>query len=461
MIILLHEGVVDVRRKILKELDDWRLRTSRRLPVVVIGARQVGKTHALQTFAKEKYRNSVYINFELDQGAAEYFQQDLQPQRIIRLLEAASGQRIIPGETLIIFDEIQMCSRALTSLKYFAELAPEYHLAAAGSLLGLTMRQSDFYQGGGQDASSHPVGKIKRLEMFPLDFEEFLWAMGKEAMADLIKEHYQSQAPFPLHQAALEYYRQYLCLGGMPAVIIEFLAGGSYLEAEEVQRDIVKDYLADMMKHVATTADPLRIRNVFSSIPAQLGKENAKFMYKYIGKNNVNERHYGEAIQWLCDSGIALKCRRTEHGAVSPDQIDPKAFKLYMCDTGILLSQTNIQPSTLLVPGEGMNEYKGYITENYLAQALQSAGHSLLYWESKAGAEVDFLVDTQDGIIPLEVKSATNVKAKSLINYMQKYGPAYAYRVSGRNFDYANGIKSVPLYATFLIKIMDLKMWGR
>jgi uncharacterized protein len=430
-----------MKRKITERLNRWRIQTSNRMPMLIHGARQVGKTYIVQEFGRDFYKNTIYVNFELDTGIIPYFDGSISPEKIIRILEQYYRVKIVPENTLLFFDEIQSCERALTALKYFAEMAPEYHVIAAGSLLGVAINREKF---------SFPVGKVYIETMHPLDFEEFLWAKEKDLLALAIREHYTSNQPMhqTLHTEALQEYRDYILIGGMPAVIKAHLNRAADIHEDEIKALILNAYVADMSKY-ATSVESIRIRAAYDSIPTQLAKENHKFQYKLI-KSGARASLFGESIDWLISSGVVLKCVKCEQGFMPPKAYqDLASFKLYMSDVGLLSSQTGMTIRTY--DFESVNLYMGALTENYAACALAASGYELMYWESEGKAEVDFLIVKDGAVIPVEVKANLNNKAKSLMVFGSKYKPEYMIRISGRNFGFENSIKSVPLYAVFAI----------
>lgn len=411
------------------------------MPLLVNGARQVGKTYILREFGEQNFKNVVYINLETNLAVASYFDDNIAPEKIIRYLEAAANKKIIPGETLVILDEIQSCERALTALKYFCEETPEYHIAAAGSLLGVAINLQHY---------SFPVGKVETLTLYPLDFEEYLWACGKQLLAEEIRAAYEKMEPLPeaLHQEATELYREYLIIGGMPACINAFLKSGSFLDVPLVQNEIIDNYTADMAKY-ATNTDSVKIRACYNSIPAQLAKENKKFQYKVVQKGG-SATLFGASIEWLGLAGIVLKCQRINQ-AVEPISVyaDLSAFKLYMADVGLLIMKSGLSQQTVL-SGEG-NTFMGAVTENYIAQQFAAKGYDLYYWESSSTAELDFALQKGRDVIGVEVKKGENVRSRSLSVFVGTYKPAYCIRLSLKNFGKKDGLKSVPLYAAFCI----------
>ena len=428
-----------MRRKIEGRLVQWKNR--KRMPLLLYGARQVGKTYILAEFGDRHFDNTVYVNLETNLAVAGYFESDITPDRLIRFLETTVSAEIIPGKTLIIFDEVQSCERALTSLKYFCELAPEYHVAAAGSLLGVAVNRGQY---------SFPVGKVESMYLYPMDFEEFLWAMGEERLAVMIRECYESIAPMPeaLHNKALELYRYYLIVGGMPAAVEQFVTTGKLVLVPDVQHWIISNYVADMAKY----ADPfevIKIRACFDSIPAQLSKENKKFQYKIVQKGG-SASFFGASIEWLAQAGIALKIHRIEH-AYNPIGVykDLSAFKIYMGDVGLLVLKSGI-PQQSVLTGEG-SAFMGAIVENYIAQSLTACGHSVYYWTSEHTAELDFVLQKDVDIIGCEVKKGVNTKSKSLNVFTGKYSPGYSIRFSEKNFGKSEGLLSLPHYSAFCV----------
>lgn len=431
-----------MERKIELELSQWKDSVNR-LPLILHGARQVGKTFIVSKFGKEHYRNFVYLNFEANAQLQAVFERDLLPGRILRELSVLMETSIEEEHTLLFFDEIQSCERALTSLKYFAENAPNYHIIAAGSLLGVAVHREKY---------SFPVGKVFVKILYPLDFEEFLWAVGQKHAPDIIKECYIKNETCSLHEHFLDQFKLYLCLGGMPQVIKTYLQTQNFDEVALIQRFIVDSYIADMAKY-AQPMDTVKIMAAYNSIPAQLAKENKKFQYKLI-KSGARSNQYETAIDWLCASGVVLKCTKVTQGKFPLSAFSEQSFyKLYMGDVGLLRSKLGISAQIILTENEILNHIKGALMENYVANVLMSNGLESFYWESDGKAEVDFVYQTKTGeCIPVEVKSSENVRAKSLQQYVMKYKPPFAIRVSRKNFGFDNQIKSVPLYACFCIK---------
>jgi len=434
--------VKTMERKINDKLSAWKNKANR-MPLLLYGARQVGKTHTLCEFGAGHYKNTAYFNLETNMAVSSYFADNIEPERIIRFLETEANERIIPGETLVIFDEVQSCERALTSLKYFNEKTPEYHIVCAGSLLGVAVNR---------DKYSFPVGNVDSLTLYPLDFEEFLWALGENQLCENIKESFYSGEALPaaLHERALDIYRLYLVVGGMPRAVTEYTQTKSLIPIPEIQNRIINDYLADMAKY-ASNADSVKIRAAYNSLPVQLAKDNKKFQYKLAQKGGT-AAIFGAAIDWLQFAGIVLKCARIEHGYM-PISVynDLASFKLYMGDVGLLTMKSNISQQTVIAAGETDNTFLGAISENYVAQAFTVKNYGLYYWTNDGSAELDFILQKDGDIIPVEVKTGRRTKSKSLNYYAEKYKPPYAVRISSKNFGFENNIKSVPLYAVFCL----------
>lgn len=377
-----------MERKIANNLKKWKT-SSNRMPLVIHGARQVGKTYTALSFGKQFYKNTVYFDLEDSIEVTNIFERDLNPERIIKELSAKSGQTIFKGDTLIIFDEIQACERALTSLKYFCENAPEYHIIAAGSLLGVAINR---------EKHSFPVGKVSMITLYPLDFEEYLWALDKGQLAELIRNSFDSNEPLSLHETALDLYKSYILTGGMPQAVLEYLREKDYNFVTAARKNINDAYIADMAKY-ATPHETAKIMAAFNSVPAQLAKDNRKFQYKVI-KSGARAYEYETPLDWLKASGVIIKCHKVTEGKLPLSAFsDHDAFKVYMTDTGLLCSRFGIPVNVVLVEMPSFEGFKNALAENYVA----------------------------------------------------RYEPKYSIRVSARNFGFENGIKSVPLYAVFCI----------
>ena len=428
-----------MRRKIYNYLLEWK-NLKNKMPLILYGARQVGKTFIVNEFGEKNYKNTVYVNFEQDEKIIPYFESSLSPNDIINVLEKFYNSKIIPNQTLIFFDEIQNCNKALTSLKYFTEQAPEYDIIAAGSLLGVSINRENF---------SFPVGKVIMKTVYPMNFEEFLRACKKDLLIEQIKKSFQTSQPLNdiLHKEALELYKEYLIVGGMPMVINSYLENSETLKYTDIQSLILSAYTSDMAKYTENSQS-IKTISAYESIPSQLGKENKKFQYAMIQKG-ARASLFGESIDWLLNAGLVLKCDKTSRGDVPPNMYaDVSSFKIYMSDVGLLSNKSKITNNNI---DEYNQLYRGAITENYVAEELKTNGYDLYYWEATTGSEVDFIIIKDEKIVPIEVKSSENTKSKSLNSFVKQYKPDYSIRISSKNFGFENGIKSVPLYAVFLI----------
>lgn len=432
-----------MERKITDKLIKWK-ENPRRMPLLLYGARQVGKTYTALSFGKKNYKNTVYFNMEDSAEIAAIFERDFDTERIIQELSAKSGQSIFPEDTLIIFDEIQACERALTSLKYFCEKNEGYHIIAAGSLLGVAVKREKY---------SFPVGKVEMLNMYPLDFEEFLWALGKKDICGLIRKSYETMSPLSLHDTAMDLYKTYLVVGGMPKAVLDYVETKDFNFVIDTQKNLNNSYIADMAKY-ATPQETTKTMAAFASIPAQLAKENHKFQYKII-KSGARAYDYEPSLDWLKAAGIINKCVLAKEGKLPLSAYaDNGSFKVYMVDTGLLCSKFGISANAVINNPHSFEGFKGALAENYVMQALIANGLQPYYWNSDGKAELDFLFQDSDGnIIPLECKAAENVKSKSLNIYISRYKPIYSIRVSAKNFGFENNIKSIPLYALFCLSV--------
>ncbi|MCQ2072966.1 MAG: ATP-binding protein [Bacteroidaceae bacterium] len=436
-----------MKRKITEHLLKWK-DTPGHKPLILQGARQVGKSYILEEFGRTCYKNLVKVSLDLVPDVRDFLAKNIDPMEIIAFLESMYNTRIIPGETLVFLDEIQDCKRALLSLKYFQEQHPEYDIVAAGSLLGVAINNEESDEG----RYSYPVGKVDELTLYPMDFEEFLWAMDKDILSENIREHFATNEKMPesLHNQASDLYQKYLVVGGMPESILKYRQTQSYLASREIQQSILAGYDKDMTKY-SSPATAVKIRACFNSIPAQLAKENRKFQYK-LAKKGGTATIFGEAIQWLMQSGVASKCTLVSHGYLPLSaQVDDSDFKIYMADVGLLGAKAQIPATMLLGSIETDNTFLGSVAENYVAQQLQALKYPLFYWKNDNTAELEFVLQKEDNIIPTEVKKGRRVKAQSMTQFMEKYKTSLAYRISGKNFGLSNGIKAIPLYAVFCI----------
>ncbi|MGM9734862.1 MAG: ATP-binding protein [Candidatus Cryptobacteroides sp.] len=450
-----------MKRKITERLVDWKNRPDHK-PLILQGARQVGKSYILEKFGREYYKNHLKISLDLIPEVRNFLKDELNPLEVVAYLESLFNERIIPHDTLIILDEIQDCKRALLALKYFQEEYPEYDIVAAGSLLGVAVNKDVMVQGDAEDYSdvhgkeeeefSYPVGKVEELTLFPMDFEEFLWATDNHILADEIRSHYKSDEALPasLHKMALDLYQQYLVVGGMPESVKKFVETHSYLECRIIQQMILNGYDSDMGKY-AKPATTVKIKSCWNSIPAQLAKENKKFQYKLAQKGGT-AKIFGEAIEWLLLSGIVLKCKLVSHGYVPIAAYeDDSDFKIYMSDVGLLGAKTQMPIQMLLNAVEADNTFLGAFAENYVAQSLKANGFELRYWKNDNTAELEFVIQDGMSVIPVEVKKGTKVKAISMNTFIKGYNCSTAYRISSKNYGFANGIKSIPVYSVFCI----------
>ena len=430
-----------MERKMSKKLLEWK-NDKEKTPLILYGARQVGKTYTILSFGKENYKNVAYINFEDNTEISKIFEQDLEVERIIKELSVKLGITILEEDTLIFFDEIQACERALTSLKYFAESNTKYHVIAAGSLLGIAINRQKY---------SFPVGKVKMLTLYPLDFEEFLWALDKKDLANMIRQAFSEDKEFSLHSLANEYYRLYLAIGGMPRAILEYKEKQDMDFVTAILKDINNSYIADMAKY-ATSTETTKIMAVYNIISAQLAKENKKFQYKLI-KSGARAYEYETAINWLNASGIINQCTKINEGKLPLSAfIEPESFKIYMGDVGLLCNKFGIPTNIVIVENDNMNDFKGALAENYVCNSLVQCGLKPYYWESNGKAEVDFVVQDKEGnIIPIEVKSSIHTRSKSLKVFKSLYKIPYSIRISTKNFGFENDIKCIPLYSVFCL----------
>ncbi len=431
-----------MKRKFYENLVSWA-KNNINMPLMVVGARQIGKTYIIDKFCKENFKEYLYINLDKEKNIAEIFEQTIKPDEIIRQLELIKEKKINIEETAIFFDEIQVSEKAITSLKYFCESELNYKIICAGSLLGVKINR--FH-------SSFPVGKVLIHTMYPMDFEEFLWAMDKEMWANEIRKCYKTLESTVIHDKLMDLYRYYLCVGGMPASILEFKKAEYNMMSynSQILDSIIISYLADMNKYTLSNGEAVKIENVYNCIPKQLGKPDKKFRYSLL-ESGASKNVYESSIDWLTSSNMVYRCNLLEkiENPLKPYESE-KAFKLYYSDTGILAIASQIPYSSILLNQEMI--FKGVIAENYVATQLRANNLPLYYWCSGNKAEIDFIINTMDGIIPIEVKASENTQAKSLRVYMEKYKPNYGIRISGKNFGFSNNIKSIPLYATFCIE---------
>lgn len=429
-------------RKITSFLDKWK-DSPQRKPLILQGARQVGKTYSILEFGRTRYENVAYFNFETNPKLNQTFEENISPAYLIPILSHIAGQTIVREKTLIVFDEIQLCERALTSLKYFCEDAPEYHIIVAGSLLGVAVNRATY---------SFPVGKVDMKTMYPMDMEEFMLAMGKDDLVKQIRTCFDTDSPMPaaLHDEAMQLYRQYLVVGGMPECVKQFAETKDYILVRHSQDTILASYLNDMSKYNSTN-EIKKTRLAYDSITVQLSKKNTRFQYKLL-KKGARAAEFENAIEWLCLSGIVSQVHRVEQIKKPLENYqDIDAFKIYVSDLGLLCAKKELIPDDILYMIGELDDFKGGMTENYVNVQLMSNGYTTYYWESEREAEIDFVIQRDGKLIPIEVKSADNTRAKSLKVYMDAYHPDYAIKLSTKNFGFEDKKKSVPLYAAFCV----------
>jgi len=418
------------------DLVKWKNAKNRK-PLIIRGARQVGKTWLMKEYGKTNYEKCAYINFDNNERMESLFSGNLDIERIVTALQIEAGVAIEAENTLIIFDEVQEVPRALTSLKYFCENAPQYHIVAAGSLLGVALHPG----------TSFPVGKVEFLDLYPLDFLEFILAMGKDNLVKLLEsEDFSLITSFK--GKFIDLLKQYYYIGGMPEVVASFIAARDYGKVREIQKRILIAYEQDFSKHAPNETVP-RIRMLWSSAPAQLARENRKFIYGLI-RQGARAREYELAMTWLIDCGLVYKVSRIS----KPDiplmaYQDFNAFKLFVLDVGLLGAMSELDIKSLLEGNKIFEEFKGALTEQYvLQQLIASKKATPYYWSAEKGtAEIDFIFQIDSNIVPLEVKAAENLQAKSLKSYCQKYEPRYAIRTSMSDYRQEEWLTNVPLYA--------------
>ncbi|WP_020225878.1 ATP-binding protein [Holdemania massiliensis] len=422
-------------RTAIEKLIKWKA-SPRRKPLIIEGARQVGKTWLMKEFGKQAYADTVYINFDSNSRMAELFASDLDTDRLILGLELYSGRKIDPNNTLLIFDEVQEVPRALASLKYFCENAPQYHIICAGSLLGIALHEG----------TSFPVGKVNFLKLYPLTFKEFLMATGKQRFSELLDSH-DFQMITSFKQTYIDALKHYFFVGGMPEAVQSFAENKDFNEVREIQKGILEAYEQDFSKHAPNVIVP-KIRMLWNSIPSQLAKENKKFIYGLI-REGARAKEYEEALMWLCDCGLVHKISRVNTAGIPLKAYeDLKAFKLFVVDVGLLGCLVGLHPHTLLDGNDLFIEFKGALTEQYVCQQLKTLEDLGIYYytNDRGSCEIDFVVDTGEQIIPIEVKAEVNLKAKSLKFYHEKFSPGISVRTSMADFKKEDWLINLPLY---------------
>lgn len=429
----------------IEKLYKWK-NSKRRKPLIIEGARQVGKTWLMKEFGKQAYADTVYINFDSNSRMADLFSADLDTDRLIMGLELYAGRKINPDNTLLIFDEVQEVPRALASLKYFYENAPQYHIVCAGSLLGIALHQG----------TSFPVGKVDFLKLYPLSFSEFLMATGNERFAELLKKQdYEMITSFK--QTYIDALKHYYFVGGMPEAVQSFAESKDFNEVRTIQKRILAAYEQDFSKHAPNEIVP-KIRMLWNSIPSQLARENKKFIYGLV-REGGRAREYETAIMWLSDCGLVHKVSRVNAAGIPLKAYeDLKAFKLFIVDVGLLGCMTGLRQRTLLDGDDLFVEFKGALTEQYVCQQLKTVEDLGIYYytNGRGSCEIDFVVDTGEQIVPIEVKAETNLRAKSLKTYRERFEPELSVRTSMADYKKEDWLLNLPLYAIEQInKIKD------
>lgn len=428
-------------RKITKTLMEWK--DNFKKPLMLIGARQTGKTYIISEFCNQNFENYLYINLEKEENIQKIFQETIDPKEIIEQIKIIKNIRFNIEDTIIFLDEIQVSEEAISSLKYFCEGNLPYKIICAGSLLGVKINRFK---------KSFPVGKVNIKYLYPMDFEEFLIALDELELINMIKKHYLSMEAMPsiIHEKACELYKKYLIIGGMPEVIKNFIDNGKNLSELnlELQEQIITSYLADMNKYTNNT-ESIKNAKIYNAIPKELARENNTFKYSIVDESARSER-YESSLDWLLAANMVLKCNLTNRNE-SPLKafIDETKFKIYLSDTGLLRALANIDYREILSDNHSM--FKGALTENYVICNLYPNFKELYYYTFQQ-FEIDFLIKINGDIIPIEVKAKTNTKSRSLNEYITKYHPKYAIRLSLKNFGFENNIKSIPLYAIFCIE---------
>lgn len=420
----------------IEKLYKWK-NSKRRKPLIIEGARQVGKTWLMKEFGKQAYADTVYINFDSNSRMADLFSADLDTDRLIMGLELYAGRKINPDNTLLIFDEVQEVPRALASLKYFYENAPQYHIVCAGSLLGIALHQG----------TSFPVGKVDFLKLYPLSFSEFLMATGNERFAELLKnQDYEMITSFK--QTYIDALKHYYFVGGMPEAVQSFAESKDFNEVRAIQKRILAAYEQDFSKHAPNEIVP-KIRMLWNSIPSQLARENKKFIYGLV-REGGRAREYETAIMWLSDCGLVHKVSRVNAAGIPLKAYeDLKAFKLFIVDVGLLGCMTGLRQRTLLDGDDFFVEFKGALTEQYVCQQLKTIEDLGVYYytNDRGSCEIDFVVDTGEQIVPVEVKAETNLRAKSLKTYRERFEPELSVRTSMADYKKEDWLLNLPLYA--------------
>lgn len=426
-----------MKRDIYNELCQWKSSLNRK-PLILMGARQVGKTTILKKFAENEYSSSIYLNFEKNSKLCSLFSENLNPERILKALEIEMDSDLIPEKSLLILDEIQECPEALNSLKYFCEQLPQYHICAAGSLLGVQLSKQKGF----------PVGKVDFKYLYPMTYIEFLNALGQTKLVQYLFSEINNYNPLPnlIHEKLLNYFKSYLLIGGMPEAISRYIQSEDYKQVREIQKNIITSYNLDFIKH-APQDIIMKINQIWQSIPSQLSKENnRKFVYSLI-RQGARAKEFEAAIQWLVEAGLVYKTYNVSIPKLPlKAYMDFKSFKLFLNDVGLLAAMTDIPIKAILHGDILFTEFKGVLIENYAAQALIQQEYGLYYWTSNNRAEIDFLLQYDNQILPLEIKSGLSSRKKSLLSYKNRYNPKLSIRSSIKNLKLDNDILNIPLY---------------
>jgi len=435
------------KRDKLEALNKWRKKKDRK-PLILNGARQVGKTTLVKSFG-EAYESITYFNFEKQKDIHEFFKATLDPQRIIKNLGLIQEQPIKAELTLIFFEEIQACPEAITSLKYFQEEASEYHVIAAGSLLGVSLNNVSF-----------PVGKVEVMDLYPMTYSEFLQASNSKlytAYNSFAEEKTIQRLPEAFFNPMMESFKEYIVCGGMPEVVRHYIKSKDLNTTTEVKRQLIETYTRDFSNHIDTNKTALKVRHVWDSLPSQLARDNKKFVYN-VARKGARAREYEEALDWLNGAGLVIKASNVTVPRLPLKAYNElSAFKLYLLDVGLLFAMSDLDPRDYIVGNRLLTEFKGALTENYIAQALRAQGvRDLHYWTSEGKAEVDFLLPNSNVVIPIEVKSGQSTKAQSLKVYKKNYDPDLSIMLSAKNFSFDGKNLHIPLfYADRITKLIE------
>lgn len=435
-----------MQRKIYKEFLKWK-NSDMTKPLMIIGSRQIGKTYIIEEFCKNEFKNYIEVNLQKHPNIVKIFEEEKKPEEKFYKMLIELNKNFNIETDIIFFDEVQESEQLISDLKFFCESEKPYKIIVAGSLLGVKLNR--FH-------SSFPVGKVEMLNMYSMDFEEFLIALDKKMWVEEIKRCYEQNEPIVIHDKLLDLYRTYLYIGGMPESINSYINGQENIfnYKEKIKKNIIDAYISDMSKYIENIFEGAKIEQIYKSIPSQLGNRSRKFQYAKINKN-ARSRDYELPLDWLLASNMVMKCTNLTTIEIPPKAFEnPDYFKLFINDVGLLSTLLEIKFNDILLDKPYI--FKGEIAENYVAQQLISNNITLQYYKidqkNNENMEIDFILYNDDGIIPIEVKADDNTKSNSLKKYINRYNPKYAIRISSKNFGFENKIKSVPLYAVFLIK---------